>query len=216
MDIHLMLQPTTMNRKTALHELAIVNTKTECYGLALTEEQVGALAERRVDALKTMGRVEFGRGVLHDIVLAFASSPYLTQDSYSETLGDLQDVFYRLKETSEEQIADDDLIDAMRRVFDDEANGSVEYLGEMTATRLLAEARRGGQDANEDWSEHDSYEKESDDSKDGASDGVDRVFEGEQLERPDADYAVAFYEDYDEMFRIKYDTNGRIGGSSLG
>lgn len=216
MDMNIMLQPPAMKREATLHELAIYNAKTERFGLALTEHQMGELARRRIDALKERGRVEFGQGVLRDIVFAFAGSPYLTQDSYSETLADLQDAFYRLKETSNEEIADDDLIDAMRSVYDDEANGSVEYLGELTATRLFAEARRMGQDANEDWSEHDSYEKDIDDSTEEAPDEVNRVRDGAKLERPDGDYAVAFYEDHDEVFRVRDDTDGRIGGSSLG
>lgn len=51
----------------ARDDLAACNEATAAYGLSLTEEQVVRLAERRCEALKATGRVEFGREALRDI-----------------------------------------------------------------------------------------------------------------------------------------------------
>ncbi len=199
-------------------DLALCNAKSERYGLSLTGEQMKELAERRVEALCATGRVEFGRGVLVELVAAFCDSPYLFQATYDETLADLQDAFYRFKEDSHEQIADQDLIDAMRQAFDHEAHGSVEHLGNMAVERLVALAEACHRDENEDWSEAEAYEGKDGDVEAGRSgerDGLDRVYEASRCERPDEAYAAGFYDEYNELYRTGFDANSRIGGSTF-
>lgn len=203
--------------ESARADLALCNAKGERYGLSLTEEQMGELAQRRVEALRATGRVEFGRGVLVELVTAFCDSPYLFQDTYDETIAELQDAFYRFKEDSHERIADQDLIDAMRQAFDHEACGSVEHFGGMSVERLIALAEGSHQDENEDWSEAEAYEEDGDGeaSKSGKRDELDRVYEANRCERPDESYAAGFYDEYNELYRTGFDANSRIGGSSF-
>lgn len=205
--------------ESARADLALCNAKSERYGLSLTEEQMGELAQRRVEALRATGRVEFGRGILVELVAAFCDSPYLFQDTYDETLAELQDAFYRFKEDSHEQIADRDLIDVMRRAFDHEAHGSVEHFGSMAVERLVALAEACHRDENEDWSEAEAYEREDggdgEARNNGARDELDRVYEANRCERPDESYAAEFYDEYNELYRIGFDANSRIGGSSF-
>lgn len=59
---------------SARDELVSCNEATAAYGLSLTEEQMLGLVERRHEALRATGRVEFGRGALRDIVAAFRSA----------------------------------------------------------------------------------------------------------------------------------------------
>lgn len=204
--------------ETARSDLAICNAKGAPFGLALNDEQMRGLAERRVESLRATGRVEFGRGVLVEIVAAFCDSPFLSQETYDETLAELQDAFYQLKEDSDERLSDQELIDAMRHAFDGEANGSTDYLGGMPAKRFVEIVQGARGDENEDWSEAEAYEDgESESDADGRSvrDELDRVYEADRFDRPDESYAAGFYDGYNELYRIGFDANSRIGGSSM-
>ena len=59
-------------------------------------------------------------------------------------------------------------------------------------------------------------EEQADDEDDERPhDELDRVYDEDRLERPDNDYAAGFYDGYNELYRIGFDTNSRIGGSTL-
>ena len=42
------------------------------------------------------------------------------------------------------------------------------------------------------------------------------VLDDERWERPGNEYADGFYDGYHELYRVGFDSNSRIGGSSLG
>lgn len=198
------------------HELAALNDKTRKQGLLLNEAEITMLVERRSEALRETRRIEFGQGPLPSLVDAFYQSPYLNQESYFETMAELQDIFYQLKEETGECIPDEDLIEAMRSLFDTQAHGSLEYLGGLPAEKIVESVRQNEMDANENWSEQSEYEKEEDEpEKKARYDEIDRVFEGGRKERPDNDYASNFYDEYNELYRTDFDFNSRIGGSLL-
>ena len=104
------------------------NDLSAWFGLTLSEPQMRALAQRRQEALLNTGRMELGEGILPRLIEVFCDSLYLCQANYEETLGDLQELFYYVKNESREQLSDDELIAGMRRLFDGPAQGAVEYL----------------------------------------------------------------------------------------
>jgi hypothetical protein len=114
----------------ALDELESCNTVIERYSLSLSTQDVQALIAGRLEALETTERVEFGGGVARDLVLAFGGSPYVSQDTFVETVLELQDLFYEVKNESLEQIPDDELIATMRSLFDDPAQGDLGRLSQ--------------------------------------------------------------------------------------
>ena len=93
--------PPQLQRAAAREDLAVCNETTAKHGLRLTEPQMMELVERRGEALRATGRVEFGRGVVRELVRGFCDSPYLSQENYAEVIADVQDVFYRRKEDAE-------------------------------------------------------------------------------------------------------------------
>lgn len=204
-----------MRGDAGLCEIMALNDKTEKHGLSLTEQEVKDLIEQRFEILNTMRRVEFGSGILPDLITVFASSPYLMSDTYLQTISDLQGAFYRLKEEGDEKISDDDLLDAMRTLFDEEAHGSVDYFDDLPPSVVFDRVARGGKDAHENWSEFDSYDdKDADDTTTPAEHTeVDRIDQGSSHERPDNEYAENFYDPFDELYRSGFDFNSRIGGS---
>lgn len=129
----------------AQRELDACNEISGRFGLALTDRQMLNLTRRRQEALKATGRVEFGQGVLTKLVAAFRDSPYIMQRNYEETLAELQDIFYYFKNESLDILTDDELIEAMKLLFDGKAHGSTDYLAG-TALEELCYILRGGED----------------------------------------------------------------------
>lgn len=219
MGIELSINLGHMSTATAQEDLIACNRETARYGLSLTQESMQGLVERRQTALRATGRVEFGRGVLRDIVLGFCDSPFMMQDSYEETIAELQDVFYRRKEDAEAgaALADDDLIEALRYAFDHEAAGSVEALEALSMETLRAHVlRKQAGDYHEKTQNEVVEEEEAHDGRpESTRDELSRAYHSEQWERPTNDYAAGFYDGYNELYRIGFDSNSRIGGSSL-
>ena len=130
-----------MQRLTAAQELRDCNLFTGRFGLSLSEEQIESLVTRRFGALRDTGRVEFGEGILKKLIYAFCDSPYLFQESYEDTLLELQDSFYYFKGEAEERFSDDELLGFMKQVFDGPAQGSLEYLTGTSLEQLCRDAR---------------------------------------------------------------------------
>lgn len=131
------LAPWEMMRALAALELSKANELTERFGLTLSPGQIARLADRRFEALKDTGRVEFGRGILRELIEAFCDSPYVRQEEYVETVSELIDSFYYFRGEADGLIADSDLIDCMRRYFDEICQGSLEFLNGATLSELI-------------------------------------------------------------------------------
>ena len=124
-------------------ELRECNELTIKFGLFLSVQQIQSLIERRFEALKDTGRIEFGQGILKKLIIEFCDSPYITQDNYEDTILELQDSFYYFKNESNDKISDEELISFMKRNFDGVCQGSLEYLGDMTLEDLCRKTRYG-------------------------------------------------------------------------
>lgn len=124
-------------------ELLACNEISGRYGLCLSEIQIAAITQRRLEALAAAGRVEFGRGILQQLVVAFCDCPYIDSTTYEETLSELLDAFYYFKNESEDRISDDDLIGIMRHHFDNVCHGSMEYMCGTTLEDLCRNTRYG-------------------------------------------------------------------------
>ena len=107
-------------------EITALNAVTVSAGLSLSQAQATALAASRVEALASTGRIEFGHGVTEKLILAFYTSPYLTKETYADTLCALTDLFYQLK--NDDRVGDDELLAEMRARFDGECRGSFDLL----------------------------------------------------------------------------------------
>lgn len=124
------------------------------YGLCLTPSQIQILIAERFEVLADTGRVEFGEGVLPLLAYAFCDSPYIVRDDYASTLGALQSLFYTFKNETEDAMSDDELVEALKTLYDGKAQGSLEYLENLTPGDLWRALRQdnefeGGEDADE-------------------------------------------------------------------
>jgi hypothetical protein len=137
------LVPSDMIKSQLMQELRKSNSVAAPYGLALTEAEIVSIANRRMEALEAVGRVEFGSGVAGLLVREFCDSPYLTRENFEETILELMDAFYYFKNESKDLIRDDELIAMMKRFFDTTCQGSVEYLTGTTLEEICRSARAG-------------------------------------------------------------------------
>lgn len=119
-----------MRLAAASRALESCNPVLERHGLSLTATDIRVLVASRAEALHAAGRIEFGGGILEDLVLAFAGSPYVSQDTLTETVIEMQELFYEVRNEMLEQIPDDDLIARMRSLFDEFAAGDTSLLAE--------------------------------------------------------------------------------------
>lgn len=131
-----------MQKKQMITELVKCNETSGQYGLTLTENQIGGLVAHRFETLHNTGRVEFGGGILKQLIEKFCTSPFILQEDYEYTLSALQESFYYFKNECEDNIYDEDLIDYMRIYFDDACRGSIEKLDGATLGELLECAKK--------------------------------------------------------------------------
>lgn len=127
--------------KKELSRVLECNDYSKTFGLSLTEADTKQLMECRINNLKENERIEFGNGILPELIWAFCDSPYIYQDNYSNTLMRLQEIFYEYKNESVDEISDNELICYMKRHFDGDCQGSLDYLEETCLEKLARMAR---------------------------------------------------------------------------
>ena len=132
-----------MKKKQLAMEMKKCNEITMKYGVTLSDTQIENLINKRFESLKNTGRIEFGDGILKELIEAFCDSPYIIQENYEETLEELQDIFYFFKGEAMDQIADDELIEFMKEYFNGECQGSIEYLSGTNLEELCRNTRYG-------------------------------------------------------------------------
>lgn len=130
-------------QKQELQKVLTCNEKTSEFGLTLTEQEAGMLMQSRRDVLKDQRRVEFGEGILTELIQAFCDSQFINQDNYAETLAQLQDIFYLYKNEAEDNLTDDELLTVMKELFEDICYGSTDYLQETCLERFARAVRAG-------------------------------------------------------------------------
>lgn len=139
------LIPMQQQTLAAQRELRDCNAYSGRFGLTLRESEIAELVESRAEALRASGRIEFGGGILPKLIRAICDSPFIMQEDYAAVLSELQEAFYRFKNETMDRLTDDELIGLMVKAFNERAQGSAEYLAEMSLEALTrcAEDERG-------------------------------------------------------------------------
>lgn len=113
---------------SAAHELADNPQVWEVCGMTISAEQAAMLVQHQRAVLRDVGRVDFGGGVLKKLAAAFCGSPYIQANNWADTLAQLTELFYALKNETRDQLGDDALIAAMAARFNGDAGGSLDAL----------------------------------------------------------------------------------------
>ena len=129
-----MLLPIVLNslnnalKEQQVNEILQLNDESSKYGMVLTANEVLQLLEARNGFLQHIGRIDIGIEVSKSIVCNFSNSTYMTPEIYVATLHELHEIFYYMKNETEDKIGDDALIKLMKDYFETTCGGSVELL----------------------------------------------------------------------------------------
>ena len=157
MDLPIQSDMMAVQKQTMLHSLQQCNDISQRYGLMLSTAQMLALVQERQAALVETGRIEMGAGILPSLIYAFCDSPYLVQAEYAQTLMALQSLFYTFKNDTDGILSDDELLRAMKYLYDSKGHGSLEYLENATLGDITSAAF--GQDAEAGDGEDDAWDE---------------------------------------------------------
>ncbi|MDD4371396.1 MAG: DUF6323 family protein [Anaerostipes sp.] len=128
-----------INQGTTLEKIVECNLYTKGFGLVLSREDAKVLMMDRTNSLRQQGRIEFGVGILPKLIFTFCDSGYIYQDNYVDVIGRLQDIFYLYKNEALDEWTDDELLEVMKKQFEEEARGDLDFLED---TCLEAYARK--------------------------------------------------------------------------
>lgn len=109
-------------------EILDTNVKSAEYGLMLSEQDAQMILTADNDALSEQDRICFGESLAPKIIEKFMQSSYIAPSEYAETIAELIDIFYEVKEESYDLLTDEDIIDVMYNFFENESGGSLEVL----------------------------------------------------------------------------------------
>ncbi|MDR0268605.1 DUF6323 family protein [Paenibacillus sp.] len=115
-------------QEQVVSEILELNEKTKVYGLALKPQDVELMLAARSQVLCGYSRVELGIEVTKELIELFSASAFIRQEDYLDTLNELHEIFYDLKNETEDQISDMKLIHKMKEVFEEDCGGSLDFL----------------------------------------------------------------------------------------
>ncbi|GAA0338718.1 DUF6323 family protein [Oceanobacillus oncorhynchi subsp. oncorhynchi] len=129
MDLSDMLNAIQLSQNSnTVMELVHLNEKTKERGLVLTPDDAKTLIASRNNVLRNHARVELSIGVLKEFIEVFSASPYMEQAYYVDTLNEIQEIFYYLRNETEDKISDAKLIQLMSDSYNGSCAGSIELL----------------------------------------------------------------------------------------
>ena len=132
-----------LSNYAVVEQIVELNEKSRQYGLLLSPTDAIQLVETRSRSLLENGRIEIGGETLIKIIDAFYDSSFIMQDDYSDTLNELLEIFYYIKNETLELISDDELIEHMKNYFENRCKGSLDLLKDRELEKLANNLRYG-------------------------------------------------------------------------
>lgn len=129
-----MLLPMVLNsmniaqKEQQINEILQMNDESSKFGLVLTTNEVSQMLEARNVYLQHIGRIELGIEVSKALVANFCTSSYILPEAYVSTLHELHEIFYYMKNETEDKMGDDALIKLIKDYFENSCGGSLEQL----------------------------------------------------------------------------------------
>ncbi|GAA0075826.1 DUF6323 family protein [Clostridium sp. CTA-5] len=132
--------------KQVFNDIFKCNELTSEYGLTLHEDDIKEIIKTRNVVLEKSGRIEFNGQIINKIIVSFCDSPYISQYNYSYTINELVEIFYNYKNETLDYISDDELIEIMKKYFDNYCQGSLELLEGKVLYKIADNIRNGVKD----------------------------------------------------------------------
>ncbi len=119
------------------------NQESEKYGLVLNAIQAQEIVTAFKQAIENHGRLELSIEAVNKIIAAFCTSPYINSEDYVQTINELIDLFYHMKNETEDLISDEELITIMKEYYNSSCQGSLELLKNREMIRFAVDFRSG-------------------------------------------------------------------------
>lgn len=100
------------------NELLETNKESKYYGLVLSKEDVKDIITSRNDTLKGYERIELDIKVTKQLIENIYTSQFTNMDDYLETINDMQEIFYYLKNETDDKICDDEIIEILDELYE--------------------------------------------------------------------------------------------------
>ncbi|VFC58269.1 Uncharacterised protein [Clostridioides difficile] len=100
------------------NKLFETNIESRDYGLTLSESDVKDIINFRDNTLKGYGRIELDIKVTKQLIENIYTSQYTNMDNYLETINDMQEIFYYLKNETDDKICDDEIIEILDELYE--------------------------------------------------------------------------------------------------
>ncbi|MDB0438676.1 hypothetical protein C4R89_03860 [Clostridioides difficile] len=100
------------------NELLETNKESKYYGLVLSKADVKDIITSRNDTLKGYGRIELDIKVTKQLIENIYTSQFTNMDDYLETINDMQEIFYYLKNETDDKICDDEIIEILDELYE--------------------------------------------------------------------------------------------------
>ncbi len=133
------------------------NRKSKKYGLTLSPQATLEIIRERNNILQNCGRVELSTKITQKIIGRLCTSPYIDQENYPSTITDLHEIFYYIKTETQDEIADDELVDIIMNLYNDTCKGSIDLLSGRELEKLVREFKENKFHL-QDTREEDNYE----------------------------------------------------------
>ncbi len=109
-------------------EILELNRRSSDHNLQLSHQEALELIASKNQSLAALGRIEPGSEAILSIINAFFDSPYMHPKNYADTLGELLEIFYYMKNETEDHLSDQKLLQIMKELFNTTSRGSLELL----------------------------------------------------------------------------------------
>ncbi|MER0284095.1 DUF6323 family protein [Clostridioides difficile] len=100
------------------NELLETNEESKEYGLALSESDVKDIITSRNYTLKGYGRIELDIKTTKQLIENIYKSQFTNINDYLETINDMQEIFYYLKNETDDKICDDEIIELLDELYE--------------------------------------------------------------------------------------------------
>lgn len=110
------------------NEILQTNEVSAKYGLTLTAEEAAEIVEVRNQLLQGYGRIELDMEAARKLITNLSASAFICQEEYASVIKELQEVFYYLKNETDDELGDDKLIEIIKELFENSCEGSIELL----------------------------------------------------------------------------------------
>lgn len=103
-------------------------------GLILSREDAIEIIKVREQVLQNYGRIEFGIEVIKNLIQNISVSDFICEEEYVSIINELQELFYYMKNETEDLIGDDEIISILDKLYNNSCAGTIELLKESVET----------------------------------------------------------------------------------